>query len=309
MPMLTGAVIGRRVCDQFKQFLVNREPGRKHINCIAEYLATIEYNWDSDFGSILEIEKLSFKSMLCGMAYQTNSEGEIRLNRDPNLTLRKNFPAFSYYPSILPKMISYKASNSFEKRFTKAEALVCWFFMPSNPEKAGQVVEEGVEKFWAMDGAGLEAYWKVIVKPRLNYRHFVEDFLYYFLSSCDSVYKRYNEAATEHKGCQIIAALSLYRNRYGQWPKNLDEVKEFAEPEIFLDSFNNTPFVYKLTETSFKLYSVGMNNIDEDGQYDADFGIHLRGGVGSVTYKKDDIPIWPARRPKTKEENADGEQQ
>ena len=52
-----------------------------------------------------------------------------------------------------------------------------------------------------------------------------------------------------------------------------------------------------------------MNNIDEDGEYDADSGIHLRGGVGSLTYKEDDILIWPPRSRKAKEENADDEQQ
>ena len=307
--ILTGARIQRDVYRRLNQFLLSEEHSKEHVNFVASYLKTIEYKWDSDFNRIIESEKLFYKTMSCGMAYETNAEGRIRLNQDPNSTLRKNWPAFPYYPSILRKMISYKVGDYFDKRFTKADAIICWFFMPSKPEKAGQIVEEGVEKFWAMDGPELEAYRKVIVRPRLNYRDFVEIFLYYFLGSCDSVYKRYHEAATEHKGCQLTAALCLYKNKYGHWPEKLDEVKEFSEHEMVLDSFNNTPFVYKLTDDNFKLYSVGMNNIDEDGEYDADSGIHLRGGVGSLTYKEDDILIWPPRSRKAKEENADDEQQ
>jgi len=308
MPMLTGAGTERRVYERFKQFLVNKEPREQHINSIGEYLATIEYKWDSDFGSILESEKLSDKSMLCGIAYQTNSEGEIRLNRDPNSTLRKNYPAYPEYSSVLVRVITWKASNNFDRRFTKAEALVCWFLMPSNPKKAGQIVEEGVGKFWKMDGAEPK-FRKVYFIPSFNYELFVEKFLYYLLSSCNSVYKSYHEAATEHKGCQLIATLCLYKNIYGRWPETLDEVKEFAEPEMFLDSFNYTPFVYKLTEDDFKLYSVGMNNIDEDDEYKRRGSIHLRGGVGGLDYEEDDILIWPAKSRKAKEENADDEQQ
>jgi hypothetical protein len=301
--ILMGTAVESRVYRQLNLFLVNKEPREKHVRYVTDYLKTIEYDWDSDFRKILEDEKLSSKSMFCSMGYQTNSQGDIRLNQDPNSTIRNIFSSYGGLSNIVTSSIIYKLGNSFERRFTKAEAFLCWFLMPSNPEKAGVIIEESVEKIWTMDETEQESFRKAIYNPPFNYAYYVENLLYYFLSSCDSVYKHYHERATRHKGCQVMAAISLYKNRYGHWPESLEHLKGFAEPGIFLDGFNSTPFIYKLTGDSFKLYSAGLNNIDEDGKYSADHAISLRGGPGTLRYKKDDILIWPIMDPCDSEEN------
>ncbi|GAI19174.1 unnamed protein product, partial [marine sediment metagenome] len=70
--------------------------------------------------------------------------------------------------------------------------------------------------------------------------------------------------------------------------------------ETLVDPFNNGPFVYKLTDDSFKLYSKGKNNTDEDGKYKRRYGEASEG---------DDWLIWPQRSRKIKEGTADAEQQ
>ena len=101
-----------------------------------------------------------------------------------------------------------------------------------------------------------------------------------------------------------MIALRRYKNKTGQWPEKLDEVKSLASAEILVDPINGGSFVYKLTEENFTLYSKGKNNIDEDG-------------IRRVTYDpndfkwpktEDDWLIWPPKTRKTKNEKADTQQ-
>jgi len=96
------------------------------------------------------------------------------------------------------------------------------------------------------------------------------------------------------RGIRILIALRRYKNKNSRWPESLDDIKSLAPAEIFIDSLNNGSFAYKLTDDSFKLYSKGKNNVDEDGRY---------------RDPQDDWPIWPprGRKPKAKEENANDE--
>ncbi|MBW8039072.1 MAG: hypothetical protein FVQ85_03635 [Planctomycetes bacterium] len=91
------------------------------------------------------------------------------------------------------------------------------------------------------------------------------------------------------RGNRILIALRRYRNKSGRWPESLDIIQSSLQAEIFVDPFNNGSFVYKLTSDSFKLYSKGKNNIDED-EYE------------------DDWTIWPPVSRKTKNEKADTQQ-
>lgn len=96
------------------------------------------------------------------------------------------------------------------------------------------------------------------------------------------------------RGIRILIALRRYKNKNSHWPENLDQIKSSLPQEILTDPHNNGPFVYKLTDNTFRLYSKGKNNVDEDGRY---------------RDPQDDCPIWPprGRKPKTKEENANDE--
>jgi len=106
------------------------------------------------------------------------------------------------------------------------------------------------------------------------------------------IHEIYLRVLSDRRGSRILIALKRYKNKTGNWPQSLDEIKSSLRVEVLTDPRNNGAFVYKLTEDSFELYSIGKNNIDENGKY-------KRG--------PDDWPIWPppGRKPKTeKEENA-----
>lgn len=95
-----------------------------------------------------------------------------------------------------------------------------------------------------------------------------------------------------HRGMYIMIALRRYKNEHGCWPQTLDLIKQQIDKEILTDPHTNGPFVYKLTDDGFVLYSKGKNKLDEGGR--------KKNGA-------DDLLIWPLRRrisqPKQKEEN------
>jgi hypothetical protein len=92
------------------------------------------------------------------------------------------------------------------------------------------------------------------------------------------VYRR-NVAAA--RGIRILVALRRYQDANGHWPESLDTVRSSLSEEILTDPFNKGPFVYRLAAGAFKLYSKGVNNIDENSEWPSKTG--------------DDWPIWPPR--------------
>lgn len=96
------------------------------------------------------------------------------------------------------------------------------------------------------------------------------------------IFDRLNEInwrfIADRRGTEIFIALHQFRKKTGQWPESLEQIKDLVSEDTLIDPQNNGPFVYKLNESGFTLYSTGMNNIDEAGRY--------RNGA-------DDRPIWP----------------
>ena len=88
-------------------------------------------------------------------------------------------------------------------------------------------------------------------------------------------------------GGQIALACKIYKNQEGCWPENIGElVPDILEKEP-LDPFTDDPFIYKLQEDGFIVYSVGSNEKDNDGR-----------GTFQVTkliMEKDDDWAWRER--------------
>jgi hypothetical protein len=92
----------------------------------------------------------------------------------------------------------------------------------------------------------------------------------------------YRRCISIARGVQILIALRRCRNATGRWPASLDEIGSSLPEEILTDPLNKGAFVYQPAADTFRLYSRGPNNIDEDGKWDPDAG-------------PDDWPIWPPR--------------
>jgi hypothetical protein len=106
------------------------------------------------------------------------------------------------------------------------------------------------------------------------------------------VHEIYLQLFAERRGNRILVSLRRYKNKHGRWPQTLDEIQSQLPAEVLVDPSNNGPFVYKLTDDSFTLYSKGPNELDENGK--------RRDG-------RDDCPIWtpPSGKQKTKQQSAE----
>ena len=302
--VLVGIAIEAFATKQCNKFVVTGNATEEHLSVIEKALAGNKHNWSSDWPRILDYEKLIAKKEFAKY-YEVNPKGKIRLSRDPWAQMRtccqqrlqdeeieeewlKDYLESVAYPSYL------------KKKLIKAYTILKWFYIPSTPQKASKIIDAAYQKYYAMAEPDFD--WKKgpkkfsLTSLKLNYRFVVQSIVNILEETYYKIHDLYLRTIAEQRGSQLIIALRRYKNKNGNWPESLEDIKSIVPAEIFVDPFNEGPFVYKLTDDSFKLYSKGKNNIDEDGKY-------RRG--------PDDWPIWPGpgRSRKTKEENADAEQQ
>ena len=189
----------------------------------------------------------------------------------------------------------------FQKKVIRSKTILNWFLIPSTPHKAAKIVDALYERYAPMSDPAFD--WKKECEEASTGFDFkcprpFRELLRILEPPLCSFHNLYLKSIAEQRSAIIIIALRRYKNKTGQWPEKLDDIKPTSPAEIFIDPFNNDSFVYKLTDSSFTLYSKGNNNIDENGQ----------GRYRSIE-GADDLLIWsPKTRKTTKEEKANDEQ-
>jgi hypothetical protein len=288
LEMQVGIAIEAHAIGRFKMFVVTSDVTEEHLTIIEKAVAEMKYDWASDLPRFLEHEKLMVKNLICGMAYQVNSEGKTRLSRDPQAAMRPIFPG-----ECLP--LTYK-----QRKCIKACIIWGWFFVPSTPQKAGEIIDGIYEEFYSMAEPDFD--WEKepeefsLSSIKFNFGFFAKSMVSLLKRSLYRIHEIYLRADAEKKGTLLIIALRRYKNEHGQWPQRLGEVKGLADAEVFVDPISGDSFVYKLTEENFTLYSKGKNNIDEGGKYKMGY---------DETLEADDWQIWPPKKRKNKDKKAD----
>jgi len=230
------------------------------------------------------------------MFYEINDKGKVRRSRNP---LKHMF-------SRLQKQgIEFEEATDFTytywiQRVGRLNAIQAWFWIPQTPAKLSRIIDKAYDdSLYAM--AEPDYDWHEQSRPfswttmRLNFHTFVNlltDMLEEAYYNISRLYPRYE---TDAKGARAVIVLCRHKNKYGHWPQNLDEVKEFADSDIFVDPLSNDSFVYKLTEDGFTLYSKGANGVDEGGEYSDD--------CQQDKAEPDDWLIWPLRKSKDNKED------
>ena len=291
--MLVGIALEALAIEQFKRSVVTGDVTEVQLNVIEEALAGIRHDWSSKLARFFEYEKLFIKNFW-GMFYETNSKGKVRLGRNLMKTL------WAQCPEELPP------PTYWDKRLGKITFIKSWFYMPSTPQRMGEIVDDSFEALYAM--AEPDFNWQKkpeepekfsLTSLKFNFRFMSEMMVSIMEPSYYGVHDIYLRLIADNRGGRLLVALRRYKDKTGQWPERLEDIKTPAQPEIFIDPFNGGSFVYKLTEENFTLYSKGKNNIDEDGKRDR---------WGEEKTGADDWLIWPRNGDKTAKENNDGEQ-
>lgn len=263
LDFLVGSGIERSPTNQLKKFIVTGNAVEENLSVIERAFEETKHDWNYNLPRILDHEKLLVKN-LWGTFYAVNPEGKIRLN-----------------PSALKwEIVTYLpekddlAETYWHKKLMKASTVLRWFFMPYTPQKAGAIIDAAYERFyataksdfnWAKDTGEFS-----ITSAKFNYRHIIDMQLYILEPFYQHIHNTYLRTIAQQRGARLTIALRRYKNQNGNWPESLDEVRSLAAEEIFVDPTNGGPFIYKLTDKNFTLYSRGK----------------YRDGF-------DDWPIWP----------------
>ncbi|MHC4758717.1 MAG: hypothetical protein ACYTE8_08665, partial [Planctomycetota bacterium] len=242
MDMLIGLAVEALTLNQVRNYIFNGEPSDYYLNIIEEELGKIKYDWKTEWEKVKDSQILSDIRFLCGIIYFENLEGEI-------LTSPIGVLSVFYKNTINPKSLR-------DNLFFKIERLISWFFFPSNPDKAAEIIRDVITK----RGPELSDYKRPSFK--LNFRYFVESYNIEFIKSIHDIFLR---VESERNGTLILNKLRRYKDEHGRWPESLEDIQTVENKEIFIDPQNGQAFVYRLTEDSFRLYSRGLNKIDDDG--------------------------------------------
>jgi hypothetical protein len=318
LEVLVGIAVEALALGRFKAFVVTADATEEHLSVIEKAVADIKYDWTSDISRFLECEKLMTKNLICSMAYEVNSDGRTRFSRDPYARMRHQLKERLDANQIgdqeeMKLLKSHMYPTYWKKKYIKAGTILGWFSMPSTPQKAGEIIDSSYGYLYAMIEPDFD--WQreppelpeflsfltpwYLTRIRFDFSFFAKSMASMLEESYYTIHDQYLRNITEQRGNQLIIALRRYKNKTGQWPEKLDEVKSLAPAEIFVDPINGGSFVYKLTEENFTLYSKGKNNIDEDGKYKRRY---------DETSEGDDWLIWPPASRKTKSEKADTQQ-
>ena len=277
--MLMGVGCEALAIRQFNNFIITGDATEKRLDVIEDAVTEIRFDWTSDFPLILSYEKLSIKSII-GRFYEVNSNGKVRFNRNPSTTIA--------IETALPSSLS----DYWLKKLLKTKAILTWFFVPSNPQKTAEIVDDAYERRYAMADADYD--WEkepeqIRPKFKLNYSYYNGYLTYILRPAYHRVHDLYLRLLTDKSGCQIMIGLRRYKNENGCWPETLDDIIDLVPAEVFTDAFSGKAFVYKLTDDGFTLYSIGKNGIDEAGERAKDYGTKINNNEPCA----DDWLIWP----------------
>lgn len=264
---LIGASIEALSTNQLNRFIVAGDATEEHLNLIEQATAEIKHDWISDWPRIIDYEKLLAKNFW-GTFYAVNPEGETRLN--PGAL---KWETRTYLPESKKNDL---VKTYWHKRLMKASTILRWFYMPSTPQKAGAIIDAAYERYYPITEPNSNRTKDLrefsITSTKFNYRYMVGMQLYILEPFYHSTYRTYLQTLALQRGSRLIVALRRYKNKNGNWPQSLDDIKPSTPEEIFVDPVNGGSFIYKLTDENFTLYSKGENGIDDGGLQDEKTG-------------------------------------
>jgi hypothetical protein len=269
--LLTGIAIDSMAMGRLIKMTATQplEPGQ--LDGIEQYIKNFKYDWQTDVSRVIDYDKMFLKNMSSAIIYEVNKQGKIRFYRYQN--------CFS--------------EPYLKRKYYKARTILKWLFMPSSPQELSKIMDAAFEQNYNMANSDFDwnrpfnekSPW---YETKSNYQYFMERWIGQFKGNYYAVHDCYERKNLEQRGALLVIALKRYKNKYNEWPKSLEDIKNLTIAENFIDSENGQSFVYKINEKGFVLYSKGKNGIDENGEREYKFDKKTR----QYVFIKDDISIW-----------------
>ena len=259
-----------RVLRLIRRALVQHALSDPGIALIAEHLPKTDDDWPAEATALFRAEKLRYMNLLARL-YKVNPEGEIRFSSQlqmypdgPPQDIRWFRP---YWPMNMP--LNPKGLHDFaEDYFSSLECLL----------EPGRLPPDDHES---------TASWTDFCRTLANFHRWFAEITIYRADEYITLRQLHASLLAERRGTWLVLALRRHRDEHASWPSSLDEVSDYVAPEAFIDPTNGGPFVYARVDDSFRLYSTGLNRIN-DAESSPPETFH------------DDVLIWPLRPPRSR---------
>jgi len=247
---LVGFAIESIGLQQLNRFVIEGRPSEQQLQLLSSSLIGAENNWGADLCKILDFEKLYAKNMLCSMAYEKRQEGKVRLSRG----------RLSLTGEQLPQKIT--SGTYLRRKFAKVGTILGWLYLPSSPEKIGEIVDAGFEQHYAMAEPDFDWDKKPSeFRPRrkANYNNIVEMLISLTGPAYYSIHEIYLRNLEMRRGSRLLTAIKRYYIENGSWPPSLDTIKSRAPAEAFIDPVSGGQLEYENHGERFSLYGETRN--------------------------------------------------
>ena len=247
---MVGFAIESLALERVNRFVIEGQPSGKQLRLIANSIKDLQNNWGSDWQKILDFQKLYAKNMLCSMVYEVDSEGKTRLSR------RSFASTIGQSPQQLP------TGTYSRRKCAKLGVIFVWLYVPSAPEKIGEIIDDSYEKCYAMTEPDFDwnkepgesrRRWKV------NYRSGIELLANILEPSYRRIHEIYLKNLALRRGSRLLIAIKQYNIENGNWPVSLDAIKSETPAEAFIDPVTGGQLEYENHGKYFSLYGETIN--------------------------------------------------
>jgi len=271
---LIGISVETLAIHNLNRIMVESAAMDGQMNIIEKALQGIKNDWNSVFAKSMEYDKLQAKMELTAY-YEVNAKGRIRLSRDPWAQLRAS--ARELYQNagvdinqIDATLIHILYPSYLQKKLIKAETILRWLAMPSDPEKAAQILDTCLDNYDVMAEPGFD--WKKqpqkldSFKPRNNFyrltfykMHFAQLIADKWAESNYALYDAYLSILALRRGSRLLVGIKQYQMEHNAWPANLHAIRAAVPAEALIDPVTGKEFTYMNHAERFSLYGEAMN--------------------------------------------------
>ncbi len=259
--------MGRRALSRF--VIINASDPNT-LSAIQQKYQQLNSGWPKCWEKILANEKILTAGM-SGLFYQQNQQGHIRFSRNIAEGLRRHMGGRISKYALSPEM-------------SRMIVLVLGLSIPAEPEGVAYLIENRFDRYSAMALSGIDLE---TIEPLqwwhdgLNASSIIDWYArqrvayYYALAGQDNQFEQDRAVMT------ILITLKRYQLEKADWPESLQAA--FNETPVPADPVTRKPFVYKKQNSSFTLYGLGKNALDDNGIKNS-----------YATPPQDDVLFWPA---------------
>jgi hypothetical protein len=283
MQLMIGDAIEKMTYAQLAPAIIDTNLSKTQRDSIRRIIPATMDDWSQLYPTIFEIEKLLNKNMIAMMFYEINDEGAVRFRQGNGL-----------FPNNASNR--QRPHRAMQIRIQKLASIGLWFIAPRDPKVISRIYDEEFQRARLLADAN-----NMETTPPLNtgfYLAWLRDPHQIMARSMvqisfpvhEKVHRSHLPTIAHRRGMAVLLALRDYKDAGGRWPGALDEIKTALPAEALIDPFTQRPFIYKVKDDRFLLYSVGLNKIDEKGKPKPS----CRDGSCEIDHSgSDDILIWP----------------